>query len=414
MTKARNIIFAALFLLVIFAAIEYKAADFIDVIPEALDNGEKSYIEGAPLQPLPELSFTRFMQGALQDETESYLSGCIPSRDQALLLNAAMQRVIIRTANIPFSFDAFPTFFGSSYIETLDGKRIQPIVKKQSPEFDKALEAFASSVNDFAERNTDINIVVCLVDDPRTTEANPTQKFVSSPIDEKYLNDKLYSKFSDRVTLLLPNHYSDLDEYDRHYYKTDHHWNAEGLRVGYQALATALPLRSLENTSVITYEETPFCGIESRLGLDIRDEQFISDLDIDTSSITYSNDAGPLQRGHSSEYRNNAVQDTKAAYFDGYEYYHGKKYAFNRTGNADTSTHENGRMMLITDSFGTSILPYLAMNYQNVYKIDPINHSLKSGIVQDILDKSGAKTVAILTIPNDVKVLIDKSPDIFN
>ena len=127
MTKARNIIFAALFLLVIFAAIEYKAADFIDVIPEALDNGEKSYIEGAPLQPLPELSFTRFMQGALQDETESYLSGCIPSRDQALLLNAAMQRVIIRTANIPFSFDAFPTFFGSSYIETLDGKRIQPM-----------------------------------------------------------------------------------------------------------------------------------------------------------------------------------------------------------------------------------------------------------------------------------------------
>ena len=104
-TKLRNIIFIAICICALSIAFIYQGAKWAHVLPASFNNGTYSYLEGAKLQTRPKLTLSNIKKGTFQTQTEKWLTTKVPKRDSVMLLNAKVQRGIIKTANLACGFD---------------------------------------------------------------------------------------------------------------------------------------------------------------------------------------------------------------------------------------------------------------------------------------------------------------------
>lgn len=200
--RLRNILFSSLVCVVLLSAAAYKSADLTDTLPHELDNGTVSYLEGGSLQPLPLFSIERFMTGDYQDEMESYLSGCFPARDEALLLNAGYQRTLIDFASTPFGIDAIPTFYSSAkYYSKAAGTLFEQPTAGTSSVMSK-LSLYAGSLNSIIEKHPDIRLVSFVPACSRITQANPVSNLQSNSLTFPELLSFMENQLDSRIILL--------------------------------------------------------------------------------------------------------------------------------------------------------------------------------------------------------------------
>lgn len=365
--KSRNIITCALMLVVLFGGIMYKIADKIELLPAGLDNGSYSYLEGGALQKLPEFSLDRITSGIFQDEVEAYVSACFPSRDRALLANAAAQRSVIELAALPFSFTCFPTQFGGTklYDRVSSGLFELPATSDRSTMGN--LEEFAASVTAMHDSNPGCNVVVFVPDCTRVTEANPSSELVHNSLSHADLLEYLSNAIDPDVEV---THFEskDSDEFFELFYKTDHHWTIDGAYRAYQTIAQVLGLETISPLSRVSYDGYPSYGSIARQGLYLTADDHISDFvfpDFD-GTVIVNGEIKP--RDGKTSFADGSV-DEGLAVFRSYESYFGMNYSVVQYANNSSKNDRN--LLIVGDSFTQPVEPMLAASYKNTFSIDP-------------------------------------------
>ena len=415
MAKARNIVFAILTSLILLCVFGCKAAGNLNILPSFLDNTKHSYLEGRDLKTAPPLSNETIGDKSFQDDVEEYIADSVPARDSILLANAALERSVIRIANSLFAYEAYPTFFESDQNESLDRTHIFWRAYNVGTDVStESMAAFGKSLSAFSESNPDIKVVLCLIDDIRTSPINPTYSYVSNPLTESAINESLISNLSPNIILIRPLRPASLAEYDRYYLPTDHHWSVNGMRVAYEALAAELGWESIEQAETLTYDSYPFCGQGARTGRDLIADIALGDINLDLSDLSYSNDDGDHSYGHRDQYRSGRIKNGNETFYNGYGYLYGGNWRHIDVSCRQPVAYPNDEAILLTDSFGTFILPFIARNYSVTHKYDVVNSKQTAGLLQNAVDATGSKTVIILTRPSGTGGIYDKNAMIFD
>lgn len=401
-TRIRNVAFCLVCLAVFCAAILYKAADLAGALPEQLDNGSQSYLEGAALQPLPEASLAAFASGDLQDEIEDYLSGCWPARDEALLANAALQRAVIRAANIPWGFEAYHTFYGSShcYIPAYDA--VAPDMKYASSSRISSMSSAAAQYGDFASSHPQYRVFFYLPDEMSITPSSPLASLQANAATWETYSEFFLSNLGESVTAVSAPEES-LSDYFATHFRTDHHWNMAGAYEGYCEIAEALGEEPLEASD--PQESTvPMYGSYARSGMLLPDEpdhimDYRYDFDFSNYSVTVSSKHGDSQLLTRSELLDDTSEWQSEKLSDRYGEYH--PYIGCLT-EIDNNAQGNGKGLLIVgDSYARAIDRLLAAHYSRTYYFDPrdagdmtIDDLLSSYDVDDIVFVETVEAIA--------------------
>lgn len=210
----------------------------------------------------------------------------------------------------------------------------------------------------------------------------------------------------------------DIDEFDKYFFKTDHHWNSIGAYQGYLDMVELLESKNgdlgqkVQITGKRIIEGLQSRGSMARVCLIDRfyDEWKVLDTNIDEYEI-YLNDAIPDENfSQKDKYDSGEFPtDTYAAHYG--NYYHSDyaklQYIFkNNTGK---------NLLFIADSNSNSMEMYLASHFDNTYVIDIRMYAEFCGNEQwlsEFVEKNDITDVLILSSTNGIwRSYIDKLGD---
>lgn len=174
------------------------------------------------------------------------------------------------------------------------------------------------------------------------------------------------------------------------YYKTDHHWTAEGAFSAYNILCNAMGISPTpkEDFNIEKYEG--FFGTtysKSALWLSEPDtvELWKNKKHIDKQFKVEIIDGGKTTEYDSLFFENHLLeQDKYPVYLDG-------NHSFVRITN--TVSNNNKKLLVIKDSFAHSLIPYIADNYSEIIMVDMRYYK---NIVSELVQSENIDTVLVL------------------
>lgn len=399
MNRLRNILFSTLVLLTFSTAIVYKIADVADFLPDKLDNGAFSYLEGAQLQSFPDISLDSFIDGTFQDESEAYLSGCWPARDTSLLFNSALQRIFITVADFPWNFDAIPSYYGSGQAYLKESDSITNLMSKNTSEFQNKLQDAVDSYSSFARNHPEYRIAFYIPDKSNITPTSPLTNLQSNVYTWNTLDGCFLEKLDDSIIAIINNVPAEnTKEFYELYFKTDHHWNMKGAYKGYLNIAHALGLTDCISATNLKISSIPMYGSYSRSAMMFPNTpDHIIDFEFNTDLNSYEVESGSTSGDTSLLANTKIMSDPSTAsnilLRDRYaEYFPYRNAYLTCIHNPDQT---NGRSLLIVgDSFSRPIDRLFAYHYENTYNFDP--RSTESVTIDNILEKYSIDDILFL------------------
>lgn len=360
-----NIVFIALCAVLFFSVVGCRALDKVDLLPDVLDNGNKSYLEGRKLQPFPEITTKGVLEGTLQDELEQYISDRFPARESVVHMNAASQRSLISAANLIFGFDAYPTFFGSSIVYDKEEEVLFAIPSKASKKASKNYESIAQDMSNFVAANQEIPFVVYIPEKHALASVNSSMKYVNNPLDSSFVLEHFVANLDDRILCTLETNDS-IDEYLQYYYATDHHWNIHGAYRGYCEIAKSLDIEPLVPEEIVEYSFYSY-GSASREGLMVVERDHIGDYIFDMPSyVTFNKKGDPFERTLRKDFSEGTVDEKASRYtLNGYFGANMSKVTYIVEENVGKKN-----LLLIGDSFVKPVEPMLAASYHETHVLD--------------------------------------------
>lgn len=391
MRKLTNLLFIAVCLALFCSVIGYKVAETAGVLPEALSNGTQSNMEGRALQAPPAASLTSLNEGTFQTQAETYLSDRFPAKESVLLANAAGQRMIIQTANLPFGFDVYPTYFGSERVYSPEYDALFIVPEKLEDDRGFALSQMVDAITQCSE-NEAYRVIVSVPDSSRYSASNPLAPYVTDSESMGYFEEYLLTPLQENGVTVLMHEHGSTGDWLQYYYANDHHWNIQGAYQAYERIVQELGFEPLEVQSVFTVEGYEFLGSNARIALCTpRTEKPFEDyvLPYPEYRITYNGE--PFERNQKESYIDGSSEER----FIGYGTYFGNNLAYPIVYQQNALT--NGKkLLLVTDSFGTALEPMLAAHYQETHVIHPIN-LLDEDTLEHYANEQGIDDIVILS-----------------
>lgn len=176
------------------------------------------------------------------------------------------------------------------------------------------------------------------------------------------------------------------------YYKTDPHWSSEGAELAFEVIAKEMSLRGVSKDYTAHIVSKSFTG---RLARDFgwsRSSDRIRLYEASNSDIRSLLSYPEKQEKRASLYDSGALK--KGHY--GYDIFPGSGQALTSV----RTSNQNGRVLLmLSDSYGNSLLPFLVPYFEHIYMIHPelfdkdLNVVLEKGGVTDVLFLFGADTI---------------------
>ena len=389
-TRLRNILFCTLAIIITCAAILYKIADFGNFLPEELDNGRRSYLEGTNLQPMPEITIEGFISGSLQNELESYLSGCWPARDAALAANASIQRSFIRAATIPFGFETWHTYYSSNQVYNASQNALFETPDAPSSDNAAQLENVATLINELHYKYPDIEIIVAMPDRSRITKANPLFTLSNNTADYSFFEQHFFQKLSSEISVVTEK--KSADNYLDFYFKTDHHWNITGAYEMYGSISEELGIEVAPIMGSVSFPNVPFFGSIARAGLDLDQTDIITDFNFDLPELEVWRNGERFQRNGKNDYLSeNANLNELQSKYNAYAYYFGGDYDRLVYVSPD---HNSSNCIIIGDSYTQPIEQLIASSFYKTIVLDP--REFKDSINGQIADNDISAIIFVL------------------
>lgn len=372
MNRLRSIVFSTICILVLGCILITKGLEhspFSSVIANVCK--ETSQLEGRNYEHFPKPKLSTVIDASFQADFEQAVADSTPLRDQALLLNAGLQRTSIACANRVFGYSCYPTFYGSNWAYVPSHDAVVQKLNTASSNYLQSMNRAASSINALADSHENVSFYLLALDRPDASDANPTVSYVSNPLTYTTVDENLYSKLGPAVTVSRHPYLSEDDLFSS-LYRTDHHWHTS---TAYDRYAEQVALMNPSTTPAavenrISYDSIDFFGACSRTGLcKPQTPDHVDDVVIDMSSFKVTLNgteyAGDML-SHSETYLNGSINDD--VFTNRYaEYFHGDWGLWQ----IDNPAAQSDRSLLIVrDSYGCCTERFYAANYAHVYVID--------------------------------------------
>lgn len=324
-----------------------------------------------------------FVSESFQNAVEAEIGNFIPAKAFCMLNDAELQRTFIRMSNSVFDFECYPTYFGSKYIETSDREHVLELSYKSKVNDLERFRSFVEDINNFAAQFPEIDIVLCLVDGTGWSDANPSYQYVSNTPGDEFVETNLIAQLDDRIRVVGEMDY-DTPSYFERFLPAEHHWNFVGWSEAYNSMANELAWNTFEDCPVVTYDDFDCIGAEARAGLDLSTPPFhLTDYDVQFECLKYYVNGDrieePGQKGL-MEYDN--LDDKTELQYLGYWAYYGPNYPELLIENKCENLEKSEKAVLITNSHGKPLIPYIASNYQSLKKYDSFNQVVDINLVE--------------------------------
>lgn len=309
---------------------------------------EYSETEKRELQQMPKVRWRSVRKGKFQKKYEKYLADQFPGRDSWVRLQTDVSRVVGKTESngVYFGKDGYLLeHYGTSDFEN-----------EQSEKNEQALVKFVKKMS--KKRNISVMLV------PTKTWIMQEKLPAFAPTyDEQQMYDCMKAQLGDLAdTVLVPV----ADELQKHtdeqiYYRTDHHWTTLGAWYGYEAYVRAAggDLEQAQKKRDFHCVSTQFYGSTyAKVNQAPRADEIEKYEPQQPLTVVYNMGEKTTDTLYDTSFLD--TQD-QYSYFTG-----GNQPVIEVTGGT-----ANGRTLLvIKDSFGNSMIPFLAEDYEKVVMVD--------------------------------------------
>lgn len=271
--------------------------------------------------------------------------------------------------------------------------------------YPEMLTNYASTVNAIKACLPDVNVYSIVA--PTSGEFYSPVKFHTEMHSQKDAITQLYSELSPDVTPVDAYTYvaSVADQYV--YFRTDHHWTARGAYEGYYAFCKAseqeaAPLESFETAVVADdFVGSLYRYAKRQVLKDYPDyvEVFYQPM-VESSEAYYSADM-------TGQYEASVISDPSGT-TNKYLAFLGGDHPLMHI----VTTNKNGRrLVVLKDSFGNALVPFMTNNYEEIFVIDPRSASLSlsefcaAHQINDLLVENYAFAISNSAILNGLKAM---------
>lgn len=339
--KILTISFLAFICVFAFGSVIAKDRDFSDM-------------ENRNLTKFPEITGETIVSGEFTENFEKYMS------DQIIFKDFLVKLKVIENLAL-----------NQKYINGVYFAEDMLIQDYQNPY--NQLGTNVSYVNEFAEANSDLNCTWLLIPNACYVYEDRLPSYASC-YDQSEVLAYIYGSVSDEiaVTDCFDELMANKDEYI--YYKTDHHWTMQGAYIGYESYCEFV---GIEDSSEFA-NNTDF-DLSDVYDIEVASDEFYGTLysNVPTFSaepdevLLYHKPDGEytveyLDEGWTSDslynYENLEIKDKYTTYLDG------NHSIIKITSNA--VSEDNGKLLVVKDSYAHSFLPLLADNYSEIMVVD--------------------------------------------
>ncbi len=346
--------------------------------------------ENRTLATRPKFSWSALFSGTLTKDFENYYSDTFPLRDSFMEINNSVTKLLTqfggKEENVIISYEKHDSdFVGEGVDFGVDGNT--EIKDNHSSDDDasfkgsvlisgtRAMEIFMNSstmtdgyaalVNKTAKSMPE-GVKFYSMIAPTSVEFYGTKTYSTGIYSQKDAINSAYSKMDDSIIKIDVYSYLDKVTDDYIYFRTDHHWTARGAYQGYLAFCNATQQTPVALEDLESGKITGFVG-----------------------SLYKASNADVLKKNPDYvEYFKTRV-DVKGTVFSDSKMKDGKPfYIVARAVNSDnkylafiggdqplekieTSNKNGKKILVIKESFGNALVPFLCDNYEEVYVVDP-------------------------------------------
>lgn len=237
-------------------------------------------------------------------------------------------------------------------------------------------------INEFKKSNDDLLVSFMLV--PTATSILDDKLPSYAPVDDEneYIN-KIKSYLLDDIKFIPIYDRLKANKNEYIYYKTDHHWTADGAYLGYEAFCESA---GIEATSKDDFEKI------------IGSKDFYGSLSSKVGLFGLYRDQLKMYIPQNSNFLVNYVMEQKkdTSLFNSDKLKHKDKYQVFLNGNhplieIETDKNIDKKILVIKDSFANNFVPFLTENYGDIFLIDlryytdSINDFIKNNDINEVL-----------------------------
>lgn len=330
-----------------------------------------SDMENRTLAQQPEVTGEKIINGEFQDSLETYLSDQMPLRDGLYSLKVDYERLMLKT-------------FQNGVYFADDGYLIQEYKENTG-----LVDNNVRYINGFAEK-VDVPVTFMLVP---TASSVLSDKLPAGCLNDDQLDtvNRVRDGLDERINFVCPiERLKTAAQKNQVFYRTDHHWTAQGAYAGYEELMKALGKRVAD----ADYEYNTFKG------------EFYGTLYSKAPSAIQQADTFTAPKNPMGTYTvefAKAQEDprTLVGMYDVTKLETKDKYATLFGGNFSHLTiHSNAandeHVLVIKDSYANAVLPYLADSFSTVEVVDMRYYHMEEQTVSELIKAKGITQVILL------------------
>lgn len=387
-TSALDILVAAVFCIALCGPVALAAAMHAGIdLPHRLAGGDAEYLEGTQAAADIRVSPAAFASKELQDGIDSGLKASTPFRADALLASSAAQRSLIRLANVPFDWAAYPTYFGSERVYIPSANALSNLPWEEIPAMLTGIDWFCRHLADFAARYPDKGFYLVVPCGGGYPPTSPVYGLMQNPLTAQEAMERLRSGLEgcENVTIISDDDlYASPDEYYQAYYRTDHHWSIRGIETIYRRLAEAMGKEPQPFGEVTDVPGLVYNGSNARKGLMLLGESVPVAADA-FANVEFTYLDGTTQPA--SVHPEVSPDDPRFAY-DFYDKYYRRPVV--------AHSDAEGSAALVRDSFGGAFVAPLGTLYGEVTQYNALPPEAEQTTLEAIVAESGADDVVFV------------------
>lgn len=380
-------------------------------LPPWLISSDAKYLAGGETEEASlenELTWEEWTAKKLQNGIEHFLENNTPLKTSSLLINSSIQRYAIKTSNMLFNWDCYPTYYRSEIVDCPKLNMVMVTSMKQKELNNVSANQFAEIVKKAKFDNPNVRIVYQCLSETYSHYNNPSHKYVSNSYTEDWFEDNIFSHF-DKGVICLKQTLETGNDINKNWFSSEHHWQVDSMIKAYNSIADVLQLHSYSHydKKLIIDEWQGSCA---RIGLIMDYPSKLYDIPTDFSNLSCEIDGETIKRGARNEVLKGdlPIQDCDSqAYYNFYHWYYGNQLP--ELVYTNNSAQNDKTLLFIEQSYGVCMEPYLANNYKKTVCICPANMTVEKTL-QQYIDEYDVDDVIIQFGPHPYSYLAYRSP----